>query len=61
MKMFFFSKKKGTHDILVEKLFVKEKLSQVVVEIAKREWPQHWLNLIDMLLELLKQGVLINF
>lgn len=37
--------------------FVKEKLVTVVVEIAKREWPQQWPELLPTLFQLAQQGV----
>ncbi|KAG1941606.1 exportin-1 [Pimephales promelas] len=39
----------GTHPILQEECHVKDALSRIVVEMIKREWPQHW---PDMLTEM---------
>ncbi|XP_072565537.1 exportin-5 isoform X1 [Paramormyrops kingsleyae] len=39
----------GTHSILEEESHIKDALSRIVVEMIKREWPQHW---PDMLKEL---------
>ena len=40
-----------------EKPFIKEKLSRLIVEIAKRDWPQRWLSFLDDLLVLLEDTV----
>ncbi|ORX88546.1 ARM repeat-containing protein [Basidiobolus meristosporus CBS 931.73] len=32
----------GTHDILLERKFIKEKVASIFVEIAKRTWPSKW-------------------
>eukprot|EP01135_Chromosphaera_perkinsii_P008129 Nk52_evm45s1129 gene=Nk52_evmTU45s1129 len=47
---------RGTADIVTERKFIKEKLSQLVVEIAKREWPQHWPGMIDSLFQIAGLG-----
>ena len=39
----------GTLNILEEENHIKDVLSRIVVEMIKREWPQHW---PDMLIEL---------
>ncbi|KAK9762432.1 karyopherin [Basidiobolus ranarum] len=39
----------GTHDILTERKFIKEKVASIFVEIAKRTWPSKWPQM-DMLL-----------
>ena len=36
--------------ILEERTFIKQKLSVIIAEIAKREWPQRWPALLDSLL-----------
>jgi len=46
----------GTRDILSEQLHIKDVLSRVVVEMMKREWPQHWPSLLTELDALCKQG-----
>lgn len=40
-----------------EKLFVKEKLVLLVVEIAKREWPQRWSGMLEYLTQIAQLGV----
>jgi hypothetical protein len=40
-----------------EKPFIKEKVSRLIVEIAKRDWPQRWLSFLDDLLVLLEDTV----
>ena len=32
----------GTHDLLREPTHIKDALSRLIVEMIKREWPQHW-------------------
>jgi exportin-5 len=49
----------GTHDLLAEKTYVKEKLASIVVEVAKREWPQHWTDMMDNLLRIAGMGVCV--
>ncbi|XP_064173017.1 exportin-5 isoform X1 [Anguilla rostrata] len=39
----------GTHPIMEEESHIKDVLSRIIVEMIKREWPQHW---PDMLTEL---------
>uniref|UniRef100_A0A9J7Y2M3 Importin N-terminal domain-containing protein n=1 Tax=Cyprinus carpio carpio TaxID=630221 RepID=A0A9J7Y2M3_CYPCA len=36
----------GTHPILLEECHVKDALSRIVVEMIKREWPQHWPDML---------------
>uniref|UniRef100_A0A671T847 Importin N-terminal domain-containing protein n=1 Tax=Sinocyclocheilus anshuiensis TaxID=1608454 RepID=A0A671T847_9TELE len=36
----------GTHPILQEECHVKDALSRIVVEMIKREWPQHWPDIL---------------
>ena len=47
----------GTLDILTEQTHIKDALSRVVVEIAKREWPQEWPSMIADLNNICAQGV----
>ena len=47
----------GTRDILTEPSYLKEKLAQVVVDVAKRDWPQRWPDLLDTLEKLMATGV----
>ncbi len=35
-----------------EQAFVKNSIAKLVFEIAKREWPQNWTNLTDLLIEI---------
>ncbi|KAK7075731.1 Exportin-5 [Halocaridina rubra] len=37
----------GTLDLLHEHIFVKDKVSRLIVEMIKREWPQQWPNLVS--------------
>nr|XP_027206686.1 LOW QUALITY PROTEIN: exportin-5-like [Penaeus vannamei] len=46
----------GTLDLLTEQLYVKDKVSRLVVEMMKREWPQQWPGLLDELHALSKRG-----
>ncbi|ESO02508.1 hypothetical protein HELRODRAFT_188729 [Helobdella robusta] len=39
--------KGGTLDIVSEQRHIKDGLSRIIVEIAKREWPQQWLSMIS--------------
>ncbi len=48
---------KGTKDLLSEKNFIKEKIVELVVEIAKREWPQRWKGMLDFLIQIAQMGV----
>ena len=47
----------GTLDILEEENHIKDVLSRIVVEMIKREWPQHWPDMLIELDTLSKQGV----
>jgi len=40
-----------------ERVFLKEKLCQLVAEMAVRDWPQRWLQLTDQLVTLMSMGV----
>eukprot|EP00050_Salpingoeca_kvevrii_P018126 m.71045 g.71045 ORF g.71045 m.71045 type:complete len:1148 (+) comp7914_c0_seq2:84-3527(+) len=42
--------------LLEERHFVKQKIGSLVTEVAKREWPQQWPDLIPCLLELCALG-----
>uniref|UniRef100_M3YN98 Importin N-terminal domain-containing protein n=1 Tax=Mustela putorius furo TaxID=9669 RepID=M3YN98_MUSPF len=46
----------GTLDILEEENHIKDVLSRIVVEMIKREWPQHWPDMLIELDTLSKQG-----
>ena len=46
----------GTADILTEPLHIKDAVSRIVVEIAKREWPQHWPSFLTELEALCANG-----
>lgn len=47
----------GTLNILEEENHIKDVLSRIVVEMIKREWPQHWPDMLIELDILSKQGV----
>ncbi|XP_063094880.1 exportin-5 isoform X2 [Cavia porcellus] len=46
----------GTMNILEEENHIKDGLSRIVVEIIKREWPQHWRDMLAELDTLSRQG-----
>ncbi|KAF4013420.1 hypothetical protein G4228_004859 [Cervus hanglu yarkandensis] len=46
----------GTLNILEEENHIKDVLSRIVVEMIKREWPQHWPDMLVELDTLSKQG-----
>ncbi|XP_014843037.1 PREDICTED: exportin-5 [Poecilia mexicana] len=46
----------GTHSILEEESHVKDALSRIVVEMIKREWPQHWPDMLKEMESLSSQG-----
>ncbi|XP_013417289.1 exportin-5 [Lingula anatina] len=46
----------GSEDILTEQSHIKNVLSRIVVEMVKREWPQHWSTLLSELDTLCKIG-----
>ncbi|KFR10526.1 Exportin-5, partial [Opisthocomus hoazin] len=48
----------GTQSILEEESHIKDVLSRIVVEMIKREWPQHWPDMLKELDTLSKQGYL---
>ena len=47
--------------MLEEHSHIKDALSRIVVEIAKREWPQQWISMIDELDALCCCGVSFHF
>jgi len=51
----------GTLGIIEEHMHIKDALSRLVVEIAKREWPQQWPDMIDELNVICCCGVRIVF
>ncbi|KAK1338368.1 hypothetical protein QTO34_001484 [Cnephaeus nilssonii] len=50
----------GTLNILEEENHIKDVLSRIVVEMIKREWPQHWPDMLIELDTLSKQGAQAN-
>ncbi|XP_012736066.2 exportin-5 [Fundulus heteroclitus] len=46
----------GTLSILEEESHVKDALSRIVVEMIKREWPQHWPDMLKEMETLSSQG-----
>lgn len=47
----------GTLSILEEESHIKDVLSRIIVEMIKREWPQHWPDMLKELEVLTSQGV----
>ncbi|XP_062286066.1 exportin-5 [Scomber scombrus] len=47
---------KGTHPILEEESHIKDVLSRIIVEMIKREWPQHWPDMLKEMEALTSQG-----
>ncbi|XP_055358363.1 exportin-5 [Betta splendens] len=47
---------KGTHSILEEESHIKDVLSRIVVEMIKREWPQHWPHMLKEMEALTVEG-----
>lgn len=47
----------GTHSILEEESHIKDVLSRIIVEMIKREWPQHWPDMLKEMEALTSQGV----
>uniref|UniRef100_A0A3B3D1F8 Exportin 5 n=1 Tax=Oryzias melastigma TaxID=30732 RepID=A0A3B3D1F8_ORYME len=47
---------RGTHSILEEESHVKDALSRIIVEMIKREWPQHWPDMLKEMESLTSQG-----
>jgi hypothetical protein len=46
--------------MMVEQVYIKEKAATLVVEIAKRDWPQHWDDLLNNLVQISMMGVIIS-
>lgn len=46
----------GTGDVLEEQQYIKEKGAALVVEVAKRDWPQKWKTLVPNLFEIARAG-----
>uniref|UniRef100_A0A3B4U589 Exportin-5 n=1 Tax=Seriola dumerili TaxID=41447 RepID=A0A3B4U589_SERDU len=46
----------GTHSILEEESHIKDALSRITVEMIKREWPQHWPDMLKEMEALTSQG-----
>uniref|UniRef100_A0A4W6DT63 Exportin 5 n=1 Tax=Lates calcarifer TaxID=8187 RepID=A0A4W6DT63_LATCA len=46
----------GTHSILEEESHIKDVLSRITVEMIKREWPQHWPDMLKEMEALTGQG-----
>ncbi|XP_060895808.1 exportin-5 [Labrus mixtus] len=46
----------GTHSILEEVSHIKDVLSRIIVEMIKREWPQHWPDMLKEMEALTSQG-----
>ncbi|XP_044069646.1 exportin-5 isoform X3 [Siniperca chuatsi] len=46
----------GTHCILEEESHIKDVLSRIIVEMIKREWPQHWPDMLKEMEALTSQG-----
>ncbi|CAL1297292.1 unnamed protein product [Larinioides sclopetarius] len=46
----------GTGPVLEEVMYIKDALSRVVVELAKREWPQNWASLMEELHNICRLG-----
>ncbi|KAE8600179.1 hypothetical protein XENTR_v10013121 [Xenopus tropicalis] len=46
----------GMHPILEEESHIKDMMARIVVEMAKREWPQHWPDLLNELDSLTRVG-----
>ncbi|CAN2387514.1 Exportin 1-like protein [Pristimantis euphronides] len=46
----------GIRPVLEEEGHIKDVLARIVVEMIKREWPQHWPNMLTELENLIKSG-----
>ena len=57
LTVFIMSFFQGTLNILEEENHIKDVLSRIVVEMIKREWPQHWPDMLMELDTLSRQGV----
>jgi exportin-5 len=49
--------KSGLKDLFTEEVFIKHKVASLLVEIAKREFPQHWPNFFETILPYTAIGV----
>lgn len=47
----------GTYPILEEESHIKDVLSRIIVEMIKREWPQHWPDMLKEMEALTSLGV----
>lgn len=47
----------GMQPVLEEECYVKDALSRIVVEMVKREWPQHWPDMLKEMEALTAMGV----
>lgn len=54
---YLFGSHQGTRPILEEESHIKDGLSRIVVEMIKREWPQHWPDMLKEMEALTSQGV----
>lgn len=46
--------------MFAEKRFVKEKICRLIVEMAKRDWPQRWIDFLDILLAMMTRNEVRN-
>ncbi|XP_072292745.1 exportin-5 [Eucyclogobius newberryi] len=46
----------GTHSVMEEESHIKDVLSRITVEMIKREWPQHWPDMLKEMEALTNQG-----
>ncbi|XP_055925366.1 exportin-5-like [Argiope bruennichi] len=46
----------GTGPVLEEEMYIKDAMSRVIVELIKREWPQHWTSLMEELHNICRLG-----
>lgn len=53
--------KYGLKDMFAEDSFIKQKVASLLVEVAKREFPQHWPNFFDTVLPFTSIGVTLHF
>ena len=47
----------GAKDMMVERTFIKEKIADLTVQLAKRAWPQLWPDMVPTLMQLANVGV----
>ncbi|RDD40871.1 Exportin-5 [Trichoplax sp. H2] len=45
---------------VMEEIYIVDSISRLLVELMKREWPQHWPDLMNRLLDLCNMGNIIN-